>query len=614
VKGLGGGGYRLSPARSLLVLSLSWVSPNASAAQEPIRVTAEQVGRVEQLVTAYHDVGLFNGVVVVAHDGEPILETAYGYANLEWGVPNTPDTKFALASLTKQFTAAAIMLLVEDGKIDLDAPVATYLPGYRDDIASRVTVHQLLNHTSCIPEETAYMIEERTDRLVSKERLFGLINRQSPVIEAGSQFSYNNVGYILLSLIVESVSGVDFARFLEQRIFGPLGMDDTGFAPPRGIVEERAAGYARLLGRYERPAQVDDSWYRGAGGLYSTARDLVKWDVALHEHALLSEAGSERMFEPGEYASYGYGWSIRYYWVEGDKRKIVSHEGGGPGAAAVIDRFLDDRVLIVLLSNMRHSQVGTLSRQVGGIVLGAPAPPPPGQPIDDELQRILLNDGLEGALAFYEESEQDPRWKVPRSGSLNRMGYEFLRSGRVAEALQLFRLYTTIYTNIANAHDSFAEAHLVAGARDSAITYYRKAVDLDLGKVNALFMLRHLGEDDPARITDPLLRTVLDEGVHAALARYPEMVGAGRAPGEFYINSAGYNLLRHDRAEDSLALFQFNVAAFPVSANTWDSLGEAHATLGQTDEAIAAYRKSLELDPGNRNAARMLERLQAEKP
>ena len=593
-----------------ILLSALYLSPSpATEAQQRVAVTSEQVATVQQTADAFHDAGLFDGVVLVAQDGEVLFEKAYGHTSLELGVPNTLDTRFRLASVTKQFTATAVMLLAEEGKIDLDSPISTYLPKYREDIADRVTVHQLLTHTSCVPEETAFMLEERTDRVATWEHLFGLINGQGPVMEPGTRFSYNNVGYMLLARIVESVSGVDFAEFLEQRIFGPLGMENTGFALRHQTVDGIAAGYALNLGEVERPARVDASWYRGAGGLYSTAGDLLVWDRALHENALISPAGTERMFSPSEHANYGYGWSLRYYWVEGDRRGIVAHTGGAPGVRTTIDRFPDDGLLIVVLSNVRHSQVAALSRSIGLVLLGAPTPSFPGRYMEDELQRVLFAEGMETASTMWEAAWNDPELWPPRSGTFNRMGYQFLRSGRVDQALQLFRMYVTLFPGVVNAYDSFGEALLVAGMRDSAIAYYRKAVDLDLEKVNALYMLRHLGDPAPGDITDPVLRIALDSGVDTAAERHHEMREEGTAPHEFYINVAGYNLLRHDRPEDALKLFQLNVAVFPESANTWDSLGEAYMTLDRSDEAIQSYRKSLELDPDNGNAARMLERL-----
>ena len=336
------------------------------------------------------------------------------------------------------------------------------------------------------------MLEERTDRVATWEHLFGLINGQGPVMEPGTRFSYNNVGYMLLARIVESVSGVDFAEFLEQRIFGPLGMENTGFVSRQQAVDGFAEGYALILGEVERPARVDPCWYRGAGGLYSTAGDLLVWDRALHENALISPAGKERMFSPSEHANYGYGWSLRYYWVEGDRRPIVAHTGGGPGVTTTIDRFPDDGLLIVALSNVRHSQVEILSRRIGLILLGAPTPSFPGRYMEDELQRALFDEGLNAAEAMWEAAWDNPALWPPRSGTFNRMGYQFLRSGRVDQALQLFRMYVTLFPGVVNAYDSYAEAYMTLGQSDEAIQSYRKSLELDPDNGNAARMLERL--------------------------------------------------------------------------------------------------------------------------
>jgi CubicO group peptidase (beta-lactamase class C family) len=574
-----------------------------------LEVTAEQVAQLETLADAYHAAGLFDGAVLIAHRGRILFEQAYGMADPDAARPNTLDTRFALASITKQFTAAAVMLLVEEGVVRLEAPIGTYLLELRPEIGDAVTVHQLLRHTSCLPEETAYMLEARSARRVSQDSLLRLIDAQDPVLPAGTQFSYNNVGYVLLAMMVEAASGQDFATFLDQRLFTPLGMVNTGFRTTLAASGYDAVRYERILGVVKRPVVVHDSWLRGAGGLYSTAHDLLAWDQALYDPSVLSAESVERMYRRGEHAAYGYGWRLQSYWVEGDERAIAYHTGSGPGVRSAIRRYLDDRFLVVVLSNQRHAQVDRLSLQLGGILLGAPAPSPPRPFLEHELLEVLFSDGVAAAAQFYETADASEEWWMPRSASLNRMGYQFLRAGRVEESREIFRLAVALYPGLANAYDSFAESHLVAGDRDSAVMYYRKAVDLDLGKVNALFMLNRLGDVAPGRITDPVLRVVLDEGVDPAVRAY--RARGSMAPHEFYVNAAGYNLLRHGRATDAVPIFELNAAVHPASANTWDSLGEAYMTVGRREDAIQSYRRSLQLDPENRNAVLMLERLEA---
>lgn len=586
-------------------------SATLGAQQRPLTVT-EETRQIEALASAYHDAGLFSGALLVARDGVVLLERGFGLANLEWNIRNAPGTRFAIGSLTKQFTALAVMQLVEDGSLRLDAPIGAYLPGLRQDVGQRVTLHHLLGHTSGLAGETAYMLERHTDRAVPRDTLFSLINRQEPVVPPGQEFSYNNVNYILLSWIVEAVTGRDFASYLRERVLDPLGMRSTGFRPPRGFLPGAAVSYARLRGRTELPEALDDSWYPGAGGLWSTVRDLRAWDQALYTQTLLPDSAIRRLFTPGP-AGYGYGWSIGRYGAAGHQGTVVYHEGGGPSGAAIIRRYLEDRLLIVALSNTRSSQVAALAQQVANALLGGVVRLP-GMPIDDELQATLFDRGLDSALALYGAARADPTRRAPGAGTLNRMAYEFLRTGRVAEALQLFRLEVALYPIAANAWDSFAEAWLVAGQRDSAVQCYRRAVELDLGSLNALFMLRQLGVTEPAAISSPLLRAILDAGVDTALARYHQMRGTADTLGEDYVNTVAYTLLRHGRPQEALPLLQFNATAHPASWNVWDSLGEGYMVLGQREEAVRCYRRSLELNPRNENGIEMLRRLGVERP
>lgn len=217
-------------------------------------------------------------------------------------------------------------------------------------------------------------------------------------------------------------------------------------------------------------------------------------------------------------------------------------------------------------------------------------------------------------MRFYHAVQDDSALRVPTSGTLNRIAYQLLRSGHVTEALGMFRLTTRMFPGLANAYDSFAEGFLVAGNRDSAVLYYQRAVDLDLVAVNALSMLTHLGFESPARLSDPTLRSILDDGVEVALARFSHGTAADSAWNEAYIVAAGYNLLRHGRASDAQPVFQFAASAFPRSPSAWNGFGAVSAMLGQIDQAIRCHERTLELAPEDRTAKTMLQRPRAAKP
>lgn len=305
--------------------------------------------RIEAAVDAYFqpliDRDLISGSVLIARDGEILLAKGYGPANREYGVPNGPETKFRLGSVTKQFTAMAILILEEQGLLGVDDTLDKYYPGYPH--GERITIHSLLTHTSGVNNYNnlpdyhekmmlPYSIAEVIDWFKSDSLLF----------EPGERWSYSNSGYVLLAYIIEKVSGLSYEAFLQENIFEPLGMSGSGQDKHFAIIENRASGHAHY------GLQVDQALYRdmpftsGAGSLYSTVTDLFLWDQALYSEKLVSKSTLEKMFTPYK-EGYGYGWFV------GDVfgRKMISHRGGINGFLTNIARFVDDGVLVVCLFN-----------------------------------------------------------------------------------------------------------------------------------------------------------------------------------------------------------------------------------------------------------------------
>ena len=291
--------------------------------------------------------------VAVVQDGKVVKEQGYGLANLESSVPATPDTVYLLASMSKQFTAAGILLLVRDGKVGLDDTVGKYLDGLPKTWRG-VTVRQLLNQTSGIPE---WNPDSDKDPLLKTYTLAEIARRAAvkPLAFApGTRFEYSNTNYTLLAGIIEKASGGPYGDFLRARIFGPLGMTKTGVYDPMEITANRAAGYVRLGGKlFNNTFTYDPSILAGAGGLQSTAGDLVKWDAALAAGTLLPPSMLAQMWTPpalpgGARSEYGMGWVNQT--VNG--HRILWHNGELPGSLGFLGRFPDDHLTVILLSNM----------------------------------------------------------------------------------------------------------------------------------------------------------------------------------------------------------------------------------------------------------------------
>jgi CubicO group peptidase (beta-lactamase class C family) len=288
--------------------------------------------------------------LLVLKDGKPLLRKGYGLADLERHATVTPDTNFRLASVSKQFTAAAILLLAEDGKLTLDDSIRHWLPSLPAS-TDKVTLRQLLSHTGGLIDYEDLIPPEQTAQLNDQDVLRMLSATSRSYFAPGSAYRYSNTGYVLLGLVVEKASGKTLQDFLAQRIFKPLHMDHTLlYVHDDKVVPNRAYGYSKTGGRWLRTDQSLTSATRGDGGIYSNIDDLAKWDAALYDDRLLSDASRKAAFSPhakvtGEpyEASYGYGWRIT-----GD---TLWHSGESIGFRNVIVRWPEQHLTVILLSN-----------------------------------------------------------------------------------------------------------------------------------------------------------------------------------------------------------------------------------------------------------------------
>jgi len=291
--------------------------------------------------------------VAVVQDGKVVKEQGYGLANVELSVPATVDTVYMLASISKQFTATGIMLLVRDGKVGLDDGAGKYLDGLPKTWRG-VTVRQLLNQISGIPE---WVPNPNKDPLLKTYTLAEITRRAAAkplAFTPGSRFEYSNTNYNLLAGIIEKASGSPCGEFLRARIFGPLGMSATGPYDPMEIVGNRAAGYIRLGGKlFNNTLVYDPSLFSGAGGLQSTVGDMVKWDAALAAGTLLPASDLAQMWTPpalpnGAHSGYGMGWVNQRL----NGHRVLWHNGSLPGAMGFSGLFPEDHLTVILLSNM----------------------------------------------------------------------------------------------------------------------------------------------------------------------------------------------------------------------------------------------------------------------
>jgi CubicO group peptidase (beta-lactamase class C family) len=313
--------------------------------------------------------------VIVIRDGEILKRAGYGMADLERRVPIESDTAFRLASVSKQFTAMAIMLLEEEGRLGYDDPVTRFLPElsrFGDDLSIR----HLLTHTGGLPDYYDVMVQvSGVARPLTKHALDVFSEWGEPLFAPGERYEYSNPGYELLALIAERASGRKFPAFVAERIFAPLGMTHSVVMDePSPHIAKRALGYRENGDAFELYDDDPLNYLFGSGGIYSTVEDLYRWDQALYTEQLVRAETLEEAFSPvryngGEEYPYGFGWRL------GDHlgRRRVAHAGGWVGFSTFVARYVDDGFSVVVLTNLEDADAEGLANSIAGIYLAGGA-------------------------------------------------------------------------------------------------------------------------------------------------------------------------------------------------------------------------------------------------
>jgi CubicO group peptidase (beta-lactamase class C family) len=323
----------------------------------------ELTAQVDEYVNSLVRQNRFSGAVLLARDGKVLLSKGYGMANFEDETPNTPQTKFRLGSLTKQFTAAAILLLQERGKLSVQDEVCKYVENC-PAAWKAVTIHHLLTHTSGVPNMTSFPEFQRAKFFPMTPIEAIAMFRDKPLEFApGERFNYSNSGYILLGHIIERASGKSYADFVRENIFQPLGMKNTDLDVNSAIIKHRAAGYTRGPNGLSNAQYIDMTIPYAAGAMYSTVEDLYLWDRALYGEKLISKKSLEAMTTPFKdgYA-YGIGVGEQY------GLKTINHGGGIEGFSTFLTRFTDGGGTVIVLSNIDSANSGLIAKRLGGML------------------------------------------------------------------------------------------------------------------------------------------------------------------------------------------------------------------------------------------------------
>jgi len=470
--------------------------------------------RAEAYLRSFHDVRRFNGAALVIDQGNVLFEGAFGFADREDGNAATRTTRFRIASLTKQFTAALILRLEELELLSVDAAVGEYIEAYPDPQASQITLHHLLSHTSGLPSYTNLpgFMEERADTPLSPGDIVALTWSLPLAFEPGTSFEYSNSGYVLLGWVAERVTGLSYDEALSRYVLEPLGLGDTGYDHSRVPPVGHAKGFTRGLTDYRPSRSIDPTLPFAAGMLYSTVADLGRWSAALlgwddnspFEHP----ASHERMLTPFR-QSYGYGIEVRRRELGRDEDvRVVEHTGGIFGFSAIMRAFPDQHRLIVLLDNT-GSDLGPIVEGLTNLLWGTEARAPKAS-IAERLLPIVESAGVEPALARYRTWRRTrPHEYEYGPGQLMQLAVHF-RQRDPEISIALLEAQVEGYPELPMPRVALAELYAAKGARGRALSHLEEALTFNPGVPQVLERILALGSEPSAVLRLPVTTVPVD--------------------------------------------------------------------------------------------------------
>lgn len=448
----------------------------------------------------------FNGNVLIAERGKIVYEKSFGYADYSDKRINTTQTSFPIASITKTFTSTAILQLKEQNKLQLNDPVSKFLPDFP---YSSVTIKQLLSHTAGLPiYDTLFfaMIAKHPDTVFSNKDLIPAFrSEKAPLIfTPGEDFSYNNVNYNVLALIIEKISGMSFESYLKAHILIPAGMKNTSLSLFFNREDKNLSKRYNLKYPYSDKVQRADTLsefkviyrfnFQGHGDIISTTNDLLKYDEALYNGSLLNTATLREAFTPVKLSNgkdniqrYGLGWITK---ADTSMGEIVKHDGGLPGGRSMLLRNITKHQTIILFDNTANNVIPIADNALS--ILNGKIVEKPKQSGARIYGVALAYNGLKNANNTLEKIKKDTLKYYLSEDEINSLGYAFMFNNRNFEAETTFKQNTLLFPLSWNTYDSYAEILLKYGKKQDAIKMYQKSVELNPNNENGKNILKDL--------------------------------------------------------------------------------------------------------------------------
>lgn len=435
--------------------------------------------KVDKLVKEYTDLGIFSGVVLIAEEGEPLYHKAFGLANSETKTSNKLDTRFDIGSMNKSMTKVLILKLVKARKLNLDDKLGQYLDGFPKVAAKKITINHLLNHQSGYgdyhtPEYWEIPLEEKS-LAISVD----FIKKRPILFEPGEAQEYSNAGYVLLGAIAEKVTGKSYYDLIEEYITKPLKMENT-FLRNKYSVKNRAVGYFKNF----KGELMDNEDFQEiptpAGGFYSTTEDMLTFYRAFHYGNQLWDESTRSMDE-----------MYSFYQEHQNTGGAMTHAGGFEGANTVHYEILRDKISVIVFANMDEPVAENLGAGILAIIRGK-KPESPILPANQLVYKTWKEKGPDYVKKNWETLTVNFHPSDPKDPILNAIGYDLFFNDEIDEAVEIFKLNTELYPNIANCWDSYGEGLLALGKKEESLKAYKKALSIRPDMPTAKKMVKEL--------------------------------------------------------------------------------------------------------------------------
>lgn len=450
--------------------------------------------RLDEIMKAYHSYNMFDGAVLVAENGKEIYKGAFGMANREWNIPNATDTKFMIGSVSKPVTAMLMLIQVQKGLIGLDKTIADYLPEFAGKPAAKITIRQLLSHSSGMPNYD--IIRDFFPRIsrqnFTREDYIKVYMDSALAFEPGTRYFYSSWGFFTLGYIMERVTGKSYSQLMKEDIFDKTGMSSSGSYFHTQIVPKRATGYDYSFGGYTSSDFRDQSNTMGTGDLYSTVEDMFKFHLAISNNSLINKKLTDEMLAPGlPPANYGFGWfNKNFKYTTTDSVAANFHLGMTEGFISFMLRIPSTNSMVVILCNSSPTDFFGITTNLVKTLYNKPVQLK--QPVHKAVEKLITEKGAVKAVEEYKRMKGDTAHYYIDWISMNFLAEQLLTLKRYEEARIISENNAAEFPTRELVMVNMANIYLVLNRKTDAITFYKKALDLYPGYEEAKNRLKEL--------------------------------------------------------------------------------------------------------------------------